>query len=219
MRLWPQADAQPWRTVALGVLVIAVSATVVAYTVVGGVDEETRPGRQVLVFVASPFLVLAGIVGIVKGTRVIRSRSTRATAEPSERLARLSATHGAGRCRSFVQQVATRRAERLVLGRARGMSARGSYALAVAIQRIFYCDGPECEGHIRTITDFPSSGFIRTYQRWPGADEGSSPARRSGFRGSPWKSTALQRCASNGVPMEPRSVWTPPPVLAFHATS
>jgi hypothetical protein len=40
----------------------------------------------------------------------------------------------------------------------------------VAVERTFYCDGPDCEGHIRTMADFPSDGFIKTYERWPGFD-------------------------------------------------
>jgi hypothetical protein len=38
----------------------------------------------------------------------------------------------------------------------------------VSVERIFHCDGPECSGHVRTAADFPSTGFIRTYERWPG---------------------------------------------------
>ncbi len=41
----------------------------------------------------------------------------------------------------------------------------------MSVERIFHCDGPDCGGHIRTMADFPSSGFIRTYERWPGFDE------------------------------------------------
>ena len=37
----------------------------------------------------------------------------------------------------------------------------------MSVERIFHCDGPECEGHVRTMADFPSTGFIRTYERWP----------------------------------------------------
>ena len=38
----------------------------------------------------------------------------------------------------------------------------------MAIERIFHCDAEGCEGHIRTMAEFPSSGFIRTYEQWPG---------------------------------------------------
>jgi len=40
----------------------------------------------------------------------------------------------------------------------------------MAIDQIFMCDGPDCTGSIRTAADFPSTGFIRTYERWPGFD-------------------------------------------------
>lgn len=41
----------------------------------------------------------------------------------------------------------------------------------MSIEQIFHCDGPECAGHVRTSADFPSTGFIRTYERWPGFDQ------------------------------------------------
>jgi hypothetical protein len=30
----------------------------------------------------------------------------------------------------------------------------------MAIERIFYCDGPECEGHVRTARVRPEASFI-----------------------------------------------------------
>jgi hypothetical protein len=41
----------------------------------------------------------------------------------------------------------------------------------MAIDQIFICDGPDCTGNVRTAADFPSTGFIRTYERWPGFDQ------------------------------------------------
>jgi hypothetical protein len=38
----------------------------------------------------------------------------------------------------------------------------------LAIERIFYCDGPECETHIRTMAHRPATAFITATEQWPG---------------------------------------------------
>lgn len=34
----------------------------------------------------------------------------------------------------------------------------------MSIERVFYCDGPDCQRHVRTMAEFPSCGFIETRQ-------------------------------------------------------
>ena len=30
----------------------------------------------------------------------------------------------------------------------------------MSIERVFYCDGPECEGHVRTVSARPQAVFV-----------------------------------------------------------
>jgi hypothetical protein len=38
----------------------------------------------------------------------------------------------------------------------------------MSIERIFHCDGPECEVHIRTVASRPATGFFTLTEQWPG---------------------------------------------------
>ena len=38
----------------------------------------------------------------------------------------------------------------------------------MSIERVFHCDGPDCQVHIRTMAARPATGFLTATEQWPG---------------------------------------------------